>query len=64
MLDSLLQEAHKVVLSRLSSVFRGRLANKMAKTKVTKVSVEEELSTLKKHFGGIMVTFKALMEKV
>ena len=45
-LDSLLQEAHKVVLSWLSSVFRERLANKMAKTKVTKVSVEEELSTL------------------
>ena len=36
----------------------------MAKTKVTKVSVEEEFSTLKKHFGGIVATVKALMEKV
>ena len=36
----------------------------MAKNKATKVSLEEEVTNLKKHFGGIVATIKALMEKV
>ena len=36
----------------------------MAKNKATKVSLEEEVIHLKKHFGDIVATIKALMEKV
>ena len=36
----------------------------MAQNKNSKVSVEEELTTLNKHFGGIAATVKALMDKV
>ena len=37
---------------------------KMTKNKAVKATVEEEVIALKKHFGGIVATFKALMEKV
>ena len=36
----------------------------MAKDKVNKVSLEEEFNILKKHFGGIIATVKALKETV
>ena len=36
----------------------------MAKSNVSKFSVEEEVKTLKKHFGGIIATVKALKETV
>ena len=36
----------------------------MAKNKVTKVSLEDEFNTLKRHFGGIIATVKALKETV
>ena len=36
----------------------------MAKNKATKVTLEEEVNTLKKHFGGIIATVKALKEIV
>ena len=36
----------------------------MSKNKGTKVALEEEVNNLKKHFGGIVATVKALMEKV
>ena len=36
----------------------------MSKIKGTKVALEEEVNNLKKHFGGIVATVKALMEKV
>ena len=39
-------------------------AEKMAKNTIAKVSLDEEVKTLKKHFGGIIATVKALKETV
>ena len=36
----------------------------MAKNKASKVTLEEEVNTIKKHFGGIIATVKALKETV
>ena len=36
----------------------------MSKNKATKATVEEDVMVLKKHFGGVLATVKALMEKV
>ena len=56
-------KAHKVIHSASSSLFRARLTRKWQRIK-NKVSLEEEVINLKKHFGDKVVTIKALMEKV